>query len=162
MARQTLSDMLRSFDVPPQLHDRLARVVYNLGGGRPPIVLSTTLLAGSFAAATETIVCTTPPLNPGLDSGNVLVFGTVCIGGVGANGTLMLAQIRRGTTLAGPQIGNNYQQTVVPPAVATGTCIVFDTPGAVAGVQYTLTCQVQNLTGPCNMNNCLIAALAFC
>jgi len=72
---RTLSDLLRSYDVPPQLHDRLARVVYGLGGGRVPFVFSTTVL-GNVIAALETAVVTTPPLNPGIDSRAGALFGT--------------------------------------------------------------------------------------
>jgi hypothetical protein len=160
MSHRTLSDLLRSYDVPPQLHDRLARVVYNLGGGRVPFVLSTTLL-GNLNNAVETAVCTTPPLNPGLDSAVVLVLGCYALGALGATGGALQTQVRRGADVTGVALFPTGTLVVAAGGSALVTIIVSDTPGAVAGVQYTMSGRAVGATAPSALVTTLLIALAL-
>lgn len=108
-------------------------------GVRFPSVFSTTFVGPLPANATETVICTTPPLTLPLDFAQVNLhwFFSILTG----TGTTSLGyQIRRGTTTGGTALlGASQVQTI---AAATnglsGGCAV-DTPGAVAGQQYSLT-----------------------
>jgi hypothetical protein len=157
MARQTLSDLLRSYDVPPQLHDRLARVVYNLGGGRVPFVFTTAVLSALQTNA-ETAVLTTPPLNPGIDSAVVLLFGVYNIAPAGTGGTTVTTRLHRGTTIAGFQLVVNTLVDAVAGANVAPSIVTVDTPGAVAGLQYTLSGQMTVASANSNvLSGCLVA-----
>jgi hypothetical protein len=99
------------------------------------------------ANATETIVLTTPPLNIALDFALILLVWT---GGLttGASVTSHVWRLRRGTTLTGAQVGANpLQVTVAAGNFSPATGFYFDTPGAVAGQQYTLTLTQTAATG---------------
>src|SRR5258708_39954309 len=97
---RTLADLLRSYDVPPQLHDRLARVGFNLGGGRVPFVFTVVPAANPLTNA-ETAVLTTPAINPPSDQAIVLLLGTIAGIGVGTGATLMGGRMWPGFGLAG-------------------------------------------------------------
>lgn len=107
-------------------------------GVRFPSVASTTFIGPLPANATEVIVLTTPPLNIPLDFAQVLIFwyfSIVC--GTGTSG--LQPHLRRGTTTGGTQI-NSGTGGIQATAGAAGTLSGFfvDTPGAVAGQQYSL------------------------
>ena len=108
-------------------------------GVRFPSVASNTFIGPLPASVAETIVLTTPPLTLPLDFSQVFLFWFANMtAGTGTN-TLSF-RIRRGTTLTGALLG-------APPwsiAIAAGNAgfhsgCYIDTPGAVAGQQYSLT-----------------------
>lgn len=159
MAR-TLSDVLRSFDIPPQLHDRLARVVYNLGGGRVPFVYTTTFNT-PIVTTTEFFICTTPPLNPGVDTGVVLLLGFWGTGALASGTTSCNALIRRGNTLAGNICNQNTLDRATALAPYTGYAIGIDTPGAVAGQTYSLSAITNLASGNTTVLVAFLIALAL-
>lgn len=139
MMRPTLSDLLRAVHVARYDETFIARVVKNLGGGRPPFVFSTSVPASLGLHDTENVVLTSPPLNPGVDNTTVLLLGFWNMSNTGSASTLITSQFRRGTTVAGTQVGPIYTTTVAN-AQALGVALVAtDTPGIVAGQQYVLT-----------------------
>lgn len=138
MERATLSDILREVKQAPELHDRLARIVYNLGGGRVPFVIGTGPL-NNLVNAVETVMLTTPPLNPGIDSAVVLLLASAVISPFGASTTALVARFRQGTTTAGALVGSSTTTTTAAGNSLNATQIGIDTPGAVAGMQYSFT-----------------------
>jgi hypothetical protein len=144
MRHRTLSDILREVDIPPQLQDRLARVVYGLGGGRVPFVFSNAIV-GSPAAAGETAICTTPPFNPPGDGAFIFVFG-YCALTVGTNGININTRIRQGSGIAGLTIAAFNTVTAAAGNAVAGVSMGIDTTAGQAGVQYTLTVGVASAT----------------
>jgi len=159
MAR-TLAELLRSYDVPPQLHDRLARVVYGLGGGRVPFVF-TVAAAANLLTNAETAVLTTPAINPPSDQAIVLVLGTIAGIGVGTGGTLMVARMRQGSGLAGGTVGPTWQQTTAVGNTTSATLVALDTPGAVAGLAYTMSGQMLGASANSGVSSGFLIALAL-
>jgi hypothetical protein len=133
--------------------------VYALGGGRVPLVF-TTALPAQIVNAVETVAMTTPPLNPGIDAAVVLLFGMFAAT-IGATGTQMVCQFRRGTTVAGVAVGRFTSQPVVAASVASVVLLDMDTPGAVAGQQYVMTGQVTGGSANTVPTNGLMIALAL-
>lgn len=109
-------------------------------GVRFPSVASNVVI-GSPALAAETIICTTPPLNIPLDFAQVLLFWYIFIT-IGASGTGLTLRIRRGTGLTGTQVNVTPTFSYVAGQNAGQSGCYFDTPGAIAGQQYTLTAQI--------------------
>ncbi len=108
-------------------------------GVRFPSVQSIVLVNASVGINTETVVVTTPPLNISLDFSTILLFWYM-VHTVGTTATSTNYKIRRGTTIAGAlvNVSVNVQQTAGQNVFGSG--FYFDTPGAVAGQQYSLTC----------------------
>lgn len=160
MERATLSDILREVKHAPELHDRLARIVYNLGGGRVPFVLTTTAL-NNLVNAVETVMLTTPPLNPGLDSAIVLLLASAAVGPIGTSGTALVTRFRQGTGITGTVAGFSTTTTTVAGNSLNATQIGIDTPGAVAGLQYSFTGSVTAGATNSTVGTGLMIALAL-
>lgn len=159
--RPTLAEFLRETHIAPEMQDHLARTVFNLGGGRMPTVFSTLGLANAINAA-ESLTTTTPPLNPGIDAALILVVYMWSVAAIGANGTGVVMRLRQGTTLAGAIITNAASQwNATAGSNFTGVMLGIDTPGAVAGMQYSGTVQVQAATANSNTANTFIMAMAI-
>lgn len=115
-------------------------------GVRFPSVQSTTFVGPLPANANETVVITTPPFTPPLDNSIVLIVWTfVYTPQTGNSNSTFL--IRRGTTVAGAQV--NVQSRVF--GLGSGNTVTmsgcyFDSPGAVSGIQYSLTIQQNGAT----------------
>lgn len=112
-------------------------------GVRFPSVQSNTFIGPLPASGAETVVLTTPPLTLTLDFAQViLLWAFTFVAGTGT--TSCSFRLRRGTTVSGALIN---LQVPNAPAVAAANAnysgTYFDTPGAVAGQQYSLTI-VQN------------------
>src|SRR5258708_3089060 len=107
-------------------------------GVRFPSVSTTTILGTLPANGAETIIATTPPLNLPLDFAQVILLWYF-LGNSGASTTALNFILRRGTTVAGTLI-NVISGALVTAAsgVRFSGCYV-DTPGAVAGQQYSLS-----------------------
>jgi hypothetical protein len=112
-----------------------------------PTAASSTILASLPASGAETVICTTPPLNLILDFAQVLLFWYL-VTTVGTGTTGMSYRIRRGTTTSGTQINpvDGPQPVVASQNWFQSGCFI-DTPGAVAGQQYSLTIQGAATTG---------------
>lgn len=140
MDKATLSDILREVKHAPELHDRLARVVYGLGGGRVPFVFTSTI-GTSPATNEEEAVAITPPLNPPSDSPLIILLGTYRIT-IGTSGTSLTTRFRQGAGVAGSAVIGNLTQTVVATNIVSSTFVAHDTPASAAGIQYSMTAQI--------------------
>jgi hypothetical protein len=159
MERATLSDILREVKHAPELHDRLARIVYNLGGGRVPFVVSQTV-GTSPVTNEEEAVCITPPLNPPSDSPFIILLGTYRIT-VGTSGTLLNTRFRQGSGIAGTAVSNIWVSTVVAATVVSPFVLGTDTPASAAGIQYSMTCLVTGGAAASAVAAALMIALAL-
>jgi hypothetical protein len=108
-------------------------------GVRFPSIATNTFIGPLPANATETVVLTTPLLTLPIDGAQIFLFWCGCIN-AGTGTTVITYRIRRGTTAAGANIalGVWTQLTTVGNAAMLSGCY-FDTPGIVAGQQYSLT-----------------------
>ncbi len=126
-------------------------------GVRYPSVASTTFVGPFPANATETVVCTSPPFTPPLDSSQIFIqWFFACL--VGASITSFFYRLRRGTTTAGQLL--NLNNWAIPVAAAGGfvsSGVYVDNPGAVSGQQYSLTVAQTAATGASSVPDvCLI------
>jgi hypothetical protein len=116
-------------------------------GVRFPSVQTNTFIGPLPASAVETVVLTTPPLTLPLDGATVLLLWSIQITG-GATTTATSVQIRRGTSTAGPVVSAGAWLFVMTAGQRyTVSGWYFDTPGAVAGQQYSLTVSQTAATG---------------
>ncbi len=109
-------------------------------GVRATSVQSSTLLNATVAINAETIIVTSPPVSEPLDNAVVFLFWYM-VHTVGTTGTVVRYLLRRGTTLATAIVNVVTSLTGVPGNTVTASGVYFDSPGIVAGVQYSLTCQ---------------------
>lgn len=126
-----------------------------------PTANTTTSLAVIPASGAETVLCTTPPLNLILDFAQVLLFWEL-VALIGAGSAGVTFRIRRGTTTAGALVTTNAQFMSVGAgnnAFWSGTYV--DTPGAVAGQQYSLTGQSTGTTGAWTNQEISLTALVL-
>jgi hypothetical protein len=130
-------------------------------GVRFPSVQTNTFVGPLPASAVETVVLTTPPLTLPLDGAVVILLWMAMIAG-GATTTDLDFRLRRGTTSAGVQVGaTSWNLTAV---VGSGRALggwYFDTPGAVAGIQYSLTVAQVGATGAGTFNDGALLAFAL-
>jgi len=102
-------------------------------------VFTTTFVGPLPANATETVVLTTPAIQLAVDNAAVILvwMATVLLG----TGTTSLGwRLRRGTTTAGTFIGAAAWLDAATAATSNVTAGMYvDTPGVVAGQQYSLT-----------------------
>src|SRR5207302_9989533 len=98
---------------------------YRLGSGQTKTIIA------SPALAAETIVATTGPVNPAVDTALVILFwfGELTIG---TSGTSLNIKIRRGATLTDTLVNVGQARTVVAGNLVSFSGWTFDTPGAVA------------------------------
>ncbi len=131
-----------------------------MGSGRYQTQFTTTLVNTSIAAAgTETVILTTPPFELPIDSQSVLLLGYIGAT-IGAAVTGWTLQFRRGTLITSPAISVG----TLAMSVTAGNNVSFpfmfvDTPGIVAGVQYSLTVNQTGgvATSPVQTMSCLLA-----
>lgn len=128
-------------------------------GVRFPSVQSTTIQNATMVTTAETVLATTPPLNLPLDFAAVFLFAYFLVT-IGTAGTQIQYRFRRGTTTGGTQLQVALPLSIVTAGVAfTGTLVYFDTPGAVAGQQWSVTANVISATGNTTVND--VAIIAF-
>lgn len=160
MRHVTLADRLREVGIAPALLDRLPRTILNLGGGRPPFTFVLGNVVG-LSNAVETILATLPPLNPGLDAANVLLLAYFGVPSVGTGTTALVPRIRQGTTATGTVVNTALTKNSAAGNNEIITMVAIDTPGAVAGMQYVLTCTATGATGGTNPVNSVFIGLAL-
>ncbi len=113
-------------------------------GVRFPSVATTTIVNALPASGAETVILTTPPLNLALDFEQIFIFW-YCTLFLGTGTATLLTSLRRGTTVAGALLTSGLSPLTVTAGnneMVSG-CFI-DTPGAVAGQQYSLT-MAQNI-----------------
>jgi hypothetical protein len=130
-------------------------------GVRFPSVASNTLLAANAVNNAETAVVTTPLLVPSLDGATIILLGYVATSALGATTTSVAMRLRRGSGLGGIIV--NVPQNTFGTAGNTFSWAFcyFDTPGAVAGQQYTLTFQANAATANTNFTDAALIAFAL-
>lgn len=80
---------------------------------------------------------------------------------VGASTTATQFRIRRGTTITAPSITANTTITSPAGTFAVYTIVYVDSPGAVAGVQYSLTAAQIGGSGSAPISDICILAVAL-
>ena len=114
------------------------------------------------AAGTEGVLMTTPPLNLPFDNQPVCIIGYYgCVPGAGVTG--LAFAVRRGTTITAILVAgtSTLAYAVTAAANQSFTVMVIDTPGIVAGVQYSLTC-IATGGAAASVAQTLCSMLAFC
>jgi hypothetical protein len=111
-----------------------------------------TLVNTTIPTTTETLVCLLTFDALPIDFAQVLLIGQMLVI-PGTATTLLQARIRQGNGTTGTSVGiaDITGQTV---GSGTGLCVLaIDTPGAVAGMQYSLTITQISATGAGSVNN---------
>lgn len=98
-------------------------------------------IVGSPALAAETIICTTGAINLAVDNAQVLLVAFVEMT-IGTSGVLLTLRLRRGSALTSTLVNVGNGATVAATNVVRHSMCYADSPGVVAGVQYSLTAQV--------------------
>lgn len=108
-------------------------------GVRFPSIATTFFVGPLPASAVETVILTTPPLNISLDFAQIIICWACNItAGTGTTG--LTFRVRRGTTTGGPSVtATAWPLTLAAGNTGIGSGCYVDTPGAVAGQQYSLT-----------------------
>jgi hypothetical protein len=130
-------------------------------GVRLPSVASSTFVGPFPATNAETAILTTPPLNITQDFSQILLLAS-CNILAGASVTALVFRIRRGVGVGGTVVNANPWTVTLAAAASGGLAeFYFDTPGAVAGQQYTLTCSQTGATGASTFNDGALLAFAL-
>jgi hypothetical protein len=103
-------------------------------------------LGAPGAAGSEIVCITTPPLTQILDGAQVLIFWYL-LTTVGLGTTLANVRLRRGTTTAGQLISSNFTTNVTAAFNTVFSGVYADSPGPVAGQQYSMTLAGAGTTG---------------
>lgn len=115
-------------------------------GVRFPSVQSNTFVGPLPASAVETVVVTSPPFTPPLDSAVILILWHFVLT-AGASVTSHTFKLRRGATTAGVQVNQLISQTTPAGGFNIVSGWYFDQPTAVTGQQYSLTIIQTGATG---------------
>ena len=127
-------------------------------GVHQPSSSSNTLLNQPIVTTAETVVLTSPSLNPSLDNALVLIFWEVVFT-LTAGTTAITARLRRGTTTGGTLINVAQAVTVTASTTVRMAGCYFDTPGVVASQQWSLTLQATAAAANTTVNDGSITAL---
>ncbi len=130
-------------------------------GVRFPSIASSTFVGPLPASAAETVILTTPPLNISLDFSQIfLQWACDILAGTGT--TALVFRLRRGTTAAGTLINAAaWTHTLAAGNSAVLSGAYFDTPGAVAGQQYSLTVSQTGAAAAGTFNDGALLAFAL-
>jgi len=102
-----------------------------------PSLASKTIQNAGVGNSAEVIVFSSPALNISLDNQIVLVFWeVVCT--LGAAQTTFAINLRRGTSASGTLVNVGSSRTTVASTTVDFAGVYFDTPGVVAGQQYSI------------------------
>ncbi len=97
-----------------------------------------TVTGGTDGGATETVVATVPNVITSNIETQVLIEGTLNVL-TGAGTTSMQVRCRRGTTIAGPQVGGTVAFGIGATSNGAVSFSFKDTPGEVHGQSYVIT-----------------------
>jgi hypothetical protein len=128
-------------------------------GVRLGSIYSKTILA-SPAAAAETVICTTGPINLFTDGAQVLLCWFLDLT-IGTNGTGLAIRLRRGTAITDTVLNIAINATVVAANVVRHSGCYFDSPPNVAEQQYSLTAQVNLGSAPSTINDVCLAVMVL-
>lgn len=130
-------------------------------GVRFPSIASSTFVGPLPANANETVILTTPQLNISLDFSQIFILWA-CDILAGTTTSALVFRLRRGTTVAGTLINAAaWTHTLAAGNSAAISGAYFDTPGAVAGQQYSLTVSQTAATAAGTFNDGSILAFAL-
>jgi hypothetical protein len=154
----TLADVLRETHVAPEMRDRLARRMFNMGSGRYQSQFSTGGVQLPSSAA-ETVLLTTPIIMLPYDQCSVLILGHYTAA-VNASATNWFWRVRR-DGLTGVIVGgsNSTGTSVTPAAFAMQPFFAVDTAPGSGGQAYVFTIAAAGATGPSFTPSGVIAAL---
>lgn len=124
-------------------------------------VFSTTFVGPLPASATETVICTTPPLTPAIDSAAIFLFWAFAL--LAGTGTTTVAfNIRRGTSVSGALVTPSaWVQALAAGANGNITGVFPDTPGPVTQQQYSLTIIQNGATAAGTPGNVVLLAFSL-
>lgn len=127
-------------------------------GVRLASVFTTTFIGPLPASAVETIVLTTGAISEAVDNAPILIFWFASIL-TGTANTQLQFRLRRGTALTGALVGTPPWTNTAGAAIQSiASGVYVDSPGVVAGQQYTLTVVQASATGAGTWNDgCLLA-----
>jgi len=108
----------------------------------------------------ETVVVTTPPLNLPLDFATVFVFWYVAAL-TGINTLTQTLRLRRGSLVTGALVNVSQNWTIAASVNSIFPGMYIDTPGAVAGLQYSVTYQGNGATGNATIGDVCLMALVL-
>lgn len=97
-------------------------------------------LGGGLTLAAETAFITTPLLTLPLDGAQVVIVW-YCVITAGTGTTAIAIRLRRGLTIAGPLLNLGTPITIAAGSAGVFSGLWIDSPGAAAGLQYTLSGQ---------------------
>lgn len=148
---------IHDFDRYLLQHAHLLPRVLMMGGSRMLGYYGNTVLA-SPADDTETVVVTTQPFNPPVDSDIVFLFAFLAFT-VGTDGVSAKVNIRRGSLVGGTLISSTGAVTIAAADLGTLVCFGVDRPGAVDNMKYSATLTVASGSAASTVSNAVIFAL---
>lgn len=154
---KVVSDILTGAVLERESYQELGAIARAMGV-RFATVASTTQANVLPANATETVICTTLGINEAVDNAQVvLVWMSNITTGTGT--TALVHRIRRGTAITGTSIGfNTWINSVTAGNTVHLSGVYVDSPGIVAGQQYSMTVQQTGATAAGGLNDvCLLA-----
>lgn len=129
-------------------------------GVRTNSISTSSILGSPIVTTAETIIATTGPLGLTIDNAEVLIWWMANITLTGST-TAFTARLRRGNALASTLV--NVAQAVT--AAANTTILINgcyrDTPGVVAGVQYSLSVQMTAAAANSTVNDVSLIAMSL-
>lgn len=129
-------------------------------GVRFPGSGNNTIVAATIVTTAETVVATSNALSPALDFELIIILWEVTLT-IGTTGNLLTPKLRRGTTVAGTLVNVGTGVTVVAPNVVKLSGVYTDTPGAVAGQQYSITLTVGAATANSTVSDVSIVTVGL-
>ena len=135
---KVVSDILTGEILERRSFEHFGKIARSMGV-RLASVFSTTFIGPLPASAAETVCLTTGPIIEAVDNAAIILLWFAAIT-AGTSVTSHVFRVRRGTTTAGAQVGANpWSDTVAAAAFLATSGVYVDTPGVVAGQQYSLT-----------------------
>lgn len=129
-------------------------------GVRFPGAGNITLVTTTLVTTAETIVLTSQPLNLALDFEQVLILFMADIL-AGTNTTAITLRIRRGASLTGALVSTTLGGAATAGTSAMWSGCYVDSPGAIAGQQYSLTAQQTAASANGTVNDGCIVVVAL-
>lgn len=131
-------------------------------GVRLASVFSNTFIGPLPANASETLIFTTGGIGEAVDNAAVLLFW-FCNITAGTSTTALVYHIRRGATAVGTSVGvaGGWSFTTVAGNITSLSGVYQDSPGIVAGQQYTLTISQTAATGAGVFNDGALIAMVL-
>jgi hypothetical protein len=123
-------------------------------------ISSTTILNSPIVTTAETVICTTGPFGLPVDNALVIVMWYAIIT-LTAGSTAITMRLRRGNALTSAVVNVPTAQAVTASTVIQLSGTYVDTPGIVAGLQYSLTAQLTAAGANSTPNDICLTAIAL-